>query len=166
MISGGKLFFLTEITNFSDNRQDKAWYPCCACIQEINDWRAPTAKHTHDTHSLHIGWSRVSIQKPYGEVPLNPLQFQGNHPAPFLLFFYKVYKRPLTPPPRFIKLRCEFFENTFTTFFPLNMIPWYPKQILLHCEEAEKFIFDMPQKTFSMPISCCQSPPEYTKFTS
>ena len=66
----------------------------------------------------------------------------------------------------FIKLRCEFFENFFTTFSPLNMIPWYPKQILLHCEEAEKFIFDMPQKTFSMPISCCQSPPEYTKFTT
>ena len=67
---------------------------------------------------------------------------------------------------RFIKLRCKFFEHFFTTFFPLNMIPWYPKQILLHCEEAEKFIFDMPQKTFSMPISCCQSPPEYIKSTT
>ena len=50
--------------------------------------------------------------------------------------------------------------------FPLNMIPWYPKQIFLHCEEAEKFIFVRPHKTFYMPVSCCQSPPEYTKFTT
>ena len=46
------------------------------------------------------------------------------HPVPFLLFFYKVYKRPLTPPPfpRFI-VTMQIYENTFTTFFLLNMIP-------------------------------------------
>ena len=31
----------------------------------------------------------------------------------------------------------------FRAFFLLNMIPWYPKQILLHCEEAEKCIFNV-----------------------
>ena len=50
---------------------------------------------------------------------------EGRHHVPFLLFFYKAYKRPLTPPnaPCFVKLRCKFFENFFTTFSPLNMIP-------------------------------------------
>ena len=59
-------------------------------------------------------------------------------PYHFFCFFYKVYKRPLTPPPfpRFI-VTMQIYENTFTTFFLLNMIPWYPKQILLHWEEAE-----------------------------
>ena len=33
--------------------------------------------------------------------------------------------------------------DRFRPFFPLNMIPWYPKQILLHCEEAEKCIFNV-----------------------
>ena len=28
----------------------------------------------------------------------------GTHPGPFFLFFYKVYKRPLTPPPLFYKV--------------------------------------------------------------
>ena len=36
---------------------------------------------------------------------------KGSHQVPFFLFFYKVYKRPLTPPPCFIKLRCEFFST-------------------------------------------------------
>ena len=36
---------------------------------------------------------------------------KGSQPVPFFLFFYKVYKRPLTPPPCFIKLRCEFFST-------------------------------------------------------
>ena len=43
------------------------------------------------------------------------------------------------PPPRLTDSICE----KFRTFFLLNMIPWYPKQILLHCEEAEKCIFDV-----------------------
>ena len=43
------------------------------------------------------------------------------------------------PPARLTDSICE----KFRTFFLLNMIPWYPKQILLHCEEAEKCIFDV-----------------------
>ena len=43
------------------------------------------------------------------------------------------------PPTRLTDSICE----KFRTFFLLNMIPWYPKQILLHCEEAEKCIFDV-----------------------
>ena len=46
-----------------------------------------------------------------------------------------------------ICLTASICEN-FRTFFPLNMIPWYPKQILLHCEEAEKCIFDV----FLLPV--------------
>ena len=35
-------------------------------------------------------------------------------------------------------------------FSPLNMIPWYPKQILLHCEEPEKCI----EKTEKCESAC------------
>ena len=90
----------------------------------------------------------------------------GRHPVPFLLFFYKVYLGTLTPSPSFCNDEAIFLKTLWRLFFPLNMIPWYLKQIWLHCEEAEKLIFDMPQKTFSMPISCCQSPPEYIKSTT
>ena len=44
-----------------------------------------------------------------------------------------------SPPSSLTETICE----NFRTFFQLNMIPWYPKQILLHCEEAEKCIFDV-----------------------
>ena len=43
------------------------------------------------------------------------------------------------PPPSLTASICEKFKP----FFPLSMIPWYPKQILLDCEEAEKCIFDV-----------------------
>ena len=67
------------------------------------------------------------------------------------------------PPPRFIKLRCNFLKTLLRLFF--HWI-WF-----LDIQNRFYFIvkrlknsFLMPQKTFSMPISCCQSPPEYTKF--
>ena len=41
-------------------------------------------------------------------------------PYHFSCFFYKVYKRPLTLPHRFIKLDVNFFEHFFS-FFPLNI---------------------------------------------
>ena len=44
-----------------------------------------------------------------------------------------------SPPSSLTKTICE----NVRPFFPLNMIPWYPKQILLHCEEAEKCIFNV-----------------------
>ena len=34
-----------------------------------------------------------------------------------------------SPPSSLTKTICE----NFRPFFPLNMIPWYPKQILIHC---------------------------------
>ena len=37
----------------------------------------------------------------------------------------------------------EFFETFLRLFFPLNMIPWHSKQILFHCEEPGKFVFDV-----------------------
>ena len=43
-----------------------------------------------------------------------------------------------SPPSSLTASICE----NFRTFYPLNMVHWYPKQILLHCEEAEKCIFD------------------------
>ena len=49
-----------------------------------------------------------------------------------------------SPPSSLTASICE----NFRTFYPLNMIHWYPKQILLHCEEAEKCIFN----AFSMPF--------------
>ena len=106
-------------------------------------------------------WPFSFIVRPHGSNQ-DKDKDKGSGPIPNFLFFIK-FINSLWPPPCFIKLCCEFFFDFFWTFSPLNIIPWYPKQILLHCEEAEKFIFDMPQKTFSMPISCCQSPPEYIK---
>ena len=49
-----------------------------------------------------------------------------------------------SPPSSLTASICE----NFRTFYPLNMIHWHPKQILLHCEEAEKCIFNV----FSMPF--------------
>ena len=109
-------------------------------------------------------WENCANLLDYNHIQIISGTIREPTPYHFSCFFIK-FINGLWPPPCFIKLRCEIFEN-FLRLFPLDMIPWYPKQILLHCEEAEKFIFHMPQKTFSMPISCCQSPPEYIKSTT
>ena len=36
---------------------------------------------------------------------------KGRHPEKKRLFFYKSYKRPLTPPPRFYKVMLRFFRK-------------------------------------------------------
>ena len=65
-------------------------------------------------NTLMIIWVNMVFRKCKTEIPLRyALGKPSNTKFPV---FYKVYKRPLTPP-RFIKLRSEFFENTFTTFF-------------------------------------------------
>ena len=43
---------------------------------------------------------------------------KGRSPVPICLFFYKVYKWPLTPPrPLFIKVRTTFFKTVFFSSF-------------------------------------------------
>ena len=74
---------------------------------------------------------------------------------PYRLFNYRLwlgkYSTTKTvegggPPPSLTASICE----NFKTFNPLNMIHWYPKQILLHCEEAEKCIFNVVLMLFSL----------------
>ena len=82
----------------------------------------------YTTAVMEHGWFHIihtsTLSRPSSTISrLNIYQHKGRHHVPFLLFFYKVYKRPLTPPPRFIKLRCKFFENTFTTF---SHWIWFP----------------------------------------
>ena len=46
---------------------------------------------------------------------------KGPHPKPKRLFFYKIYKWPLTPPrPVFIKVRTTFFKTI--KYYPIKNI--------------------------------------------
>ena len=61
-------------------------------------------------------------------------------------------------------------NTIFIKFFEGGIIMWEGKRG--QPKEDPFYVFvpispsNMSQKTFSMPISCCQSPPEYTKFPS
>ena len=56
-------------------------------------------------HLTSLTSDQQSFRQPWAWIILTPISalgspsdFKGRHHVPFLLFFYKVYKRPLTPP--------------------------------------------------------------------